>query len=71
MDVIHQAFINVAEAGTEAAAATGVLLGGSSGHYTPQPTLILDASRPFLYFLRDQPTGAITFMGRVMNPSGT
>jgi serpin B len=70
LDVIHKAFISVAEAGTEAAAATGVVMaGGTSGHATPTPALILDASRPFLYFLRDQPTGTIVFMGRVMDPS--
>ena len=68
-DVIHQAFISVAEAGTEAAAATGVVAAGGTTGHSPTPAVILDASRPFLYFLRDQPTGAIVFMGRVMDPS--
>jgi serpin B len=63
--VIHKAFINVAEKGTEAAAATAVVMVGSAA-----PTgLEFDATRPFLYFLRDQPTGAILFMGRVLDPS--
>jgi len=31
--------------------------------------LLVDATRPFLYFLYDQPTGAILFMGRVQDPS--
>jgi serpin B len=64
-DVLHKAFIDVAEIGTEAAAATGVGL-----VTTGMPEgLWVDATRPFLYFLRDQPTGAILFMGRVLDPS--
>jgi serpin B len=64
-DVVHKAFIDVAEKGTEAAAATGVVMAGSAA-----PTgLLINANRPFLYFLRDQPTGAILFMGRVLDPS--
>ena len=64
-DVIHRAFIDVAEKGTEAAAATTVLVPTAS---VPPPPLLM-ADRPFLYFLRDQPTGAILFMGRVLDPS--
>ena len=64
-DVVHRAFIDVAEMGTEAAAATGVGLVTTG---TP-PGLWVDVTRPFLYFLRDQPTGAILFMGRVLDPS--
>ena len=64
-EVVHKAFIDVAEKGTEAAAATGVIMAGSAA-----PTgLLINANRPFLYFLRDQPTGAILFMGRVLDPS--
>jgi serpin B len=67
-NVIHKAFIDVAEKGTEAAAATAVVtklgLAAPSG-------LSLQADRPFLFFLRDQPTGAILFMGRVLDPSET
>ena len=65
--VIHKAFINVAEKGTEAAAATAVI--GNTASLPPAPQLFLTADRPFLYFLRDQRTGAILFMGRVMDPS--
>lgn len=62
-DVLHKAFIAVGEKGTEAAAATGVAVGGGV------PTLSLTANRPFFYVLRDEPTGAILFMGRVMDPT--
>jgi serpin B len=64
-DVLHKAFINVAEKGTEAAAATAVVLSAGA-----EPMgLEIHIDRPFLYFLRDQPTGAILFMGRVVDPS--
>ena len=66
-DVFHKAFIDVAEKGTEAAAATGVVMKTVS--LPPPPDLVVNANRPFLYFLRDQPTGAILFMGRVLDPS--
>jgi len=63
--VQHKAFIDVAEKGTEAAAATAVSMGTTS---MPMG-LRIAADRPFLYFLRDQPTGAILFMGRVLDPT--
>jgi serpin B len=62
-DVLHKAFIAVGETGTEAAAATGVPMGGG------RPPISLVADRPFFYFLRDEPTGAILFMGRVVDPT--
>jgi serpin B len=65
-NVFHDAFINVAEKGTEAAAATAVVVGAGSA--APMG-LVVDATRPFIYFLYDQPTGAILFMGRVQDPS--
>ena len=59
--VIHQAFVSVNEAGTEAAAATAVVVGRTSA---PEPaTIALD--RPFLFFIVDHPTGEILFLGRV------
>jgi serpin B len=64
-DVVHKALINVGEKGTDAAAATAVVVGTTG----VPPGLRVDATRPFLYFVRDQPTGAILFMGRVLDPS--
>ncbi|WP_434046039.1 MULTISPECIES: serpin family protein [Sorangium] len=64
-DVLHKAFISVNEAGTEAAAATAVVIGETSA---PEPATIR-FDRPFLFFIRDTATGAILFVGRVMEPS--
>ncbi|HYJ40295.1 MAG TPA: serpin family protein [Steroidobacteraceae bacterium] len=61
--VIHQAIINVDESGTTASAATGVSVGVTS----LPPTLVVN--RPFLFFVRHNPTGAILFQGRVVDPS--
>jgi len=60
-DVIHKAFIGVDEKGTEAAAATAVITDGGAIP-TPPKALVLD--RPFLFCIRDYPTGAILFGGR-------
>jgi len=65
-DVLHKAFVGVDEAGTEAAAATAVVVGETS---SPMPaTLALD--RPFMFLIRDIETGTILFLGRVLNPAG-
>jgi len=61
-DVHHKAFISVDEAGTEAAAATAVVIGPVS---LPQEFRI---DRPFLFLIRDVQTGAILFLGRVLSP---
>jgi len=65
-DVIHQANISVDEKGTEAAAATAVVMAGSAA---PAQRVTLRVDRPFLFALRDVPTGAILFLGRVVDPS--
>ena len=67
--VIHKAFIEVTEDGTEAAAATAALMKyGSSGHCPPPPPakqFIVD--HPFMFYLRDRTTGMLVFQGRVVN----
>ncbi len=65
-NVIHEAFIAVDEAGTEAAAATAVIIGTTS---MATDIVALDIDRPFLFFLQDRTTGAILFLGRVVDPS--
>jgi serpin B len=64
--VIHQANIDVDEKGTEAAAATAVVMRASGA---PGEPVTLRVDRPFLFALRDVPTGTILFLGRVADPS--
>lgn len=64
-NVIHKAYVAVDEKGTEAAAATAVIMEGA-GALMPENLLVID--RPFLFFIRDAETGQILFIGRVLNP---
>jgi serpin B len=64
-DVVHQGFIKVDEEGTEAAAATAIVVGATS--LPPSATLILD--RPFLFLIQQESTGEILFAGVVANPA--
>ena len=63
--VVHQAYINVSEEGTEAAAATAVVIRFTSA---PIPTTF-KADHPFMFFIREKVTGSILFSGRVVNMS--
>lgn len=65
-DVLHKAFVSVDEAGTEAAAATAVIV-GTTGWPAQQAQVTID--RPFLFLIRDIATGSIVFVGRVLNPA--
>jgi serpin B len=65
--VIHQAFIAVNEKGTEAAAATVVVMTLGAMMNPPQPK-IFNADHPFIFLIKDNPTGSILFMGKIMNP---
>jgi len=64
-DVFHKGFVAVNEAGTEAAAATGVVVGITA---TPGRAELV-VNRPFFFLIRDNPTGSILFLGRVLNPT--
>ena len=66
-DVIHKAFVSVDEEGTEAAAATGVIVGTISIPPNPIPVAI---DKPFIFLIRDIKTGEILFVGRVLDPTG-
>lgn len=64
-NVIHQAFVEVNEEGTEAAAATGVVMGITSvGPRIP----IFRADHPFIFIIQERETGNILFLGRVSDP---
>ena len=64
------AFVDVNEEGTEAAAATGVVVGATSVAPIVEPPKVFRADHPFLFFIRHNPTGSVLFMGRVDNPKG-
>ncbi len=66
--VLHRAFVDVNEEGTEATAATGFgYMGG--GELTEGPPKQFNADHPFLFVIRETYTGTILFVGRVMNPA--
>jgi len=65
--IVHQANITVDEKGTEAAAATAVVMVPTAAPSEPPVTLEID--HPFLFAVRDVPTGAVLFLGRVTDPS--
>jgi len=65
-EVIHKAFIEVNETGTEAAAATAVIMILKSA--LNEQTIRFIANHPFIYFITDKTTGSIIFMGRLVNP---
>lgn len=67
-DVVHKAFVKVDEAGTEAAAATAVIVGTTS---LPPPPVPFDIDRPFVYIIRDLQTETILFIGRMTDPTKT
>jgi serpin B len=64
--VVHQANISVDEKGTEASAATAVVIAESMA---PAQQVTLHVDRPFIFAVRDTNTGAILFLGRVVDPS--
>ncbi|MEO6954423.1 MAG: serpin family protein, partial [Polyangia bacterium] len=65
-DVLHKAYIAVDEKGTEAAAATAVVIGTTS---IESNQLSLSFDHPYLYVIRDNATGAVVFMGRISDPT--
>jgi serpin B len=66
--VFHKAFVKVDEKGTEAAAATAVVMTLKSAAM-PRPIPVFKADRPFIFMIRHEKTGMILFMGRVTKPS--
>ena len=65
--VIHQSFVDVDEHGTEAAAATVVGMAAGSA-VRPEPPPVFRADHPFLFFIRENATGSLLFMGRLAEP---
>ncbi len=65
-DAIHKAFVSVDEKGTEAAAVTAIAMVASA---PPSGPVDFTANRPFIFLIQDIKTGAILFVGRVLNPA--
>ena len=66
--VIHKAYVDVNEEGTEAAAATGVVMKAMLAR-RPVPTPVFRADHPFFFLIRDTRSGSILFLGRVIDPT--
>lgn len=64
-DVLHKAFVAVDEKGTEAAAATAIVVGVESA---PVEQISVKIDSPFIFLIRDMETSSILFLGRVLNP---
>ncbi len=65
-EVVHKAFVSVDEAGTEAAAATAVVMPMAM---PPEEPVEVTVNRPFVFLIHDIEAGTILFVGRVINPS--
>jgi len=66
-EVVHKAFVAVDESGTEAAAATAVIMRATA---MPVMPLEVKVDHPFIFLIRDIKTESVIFVGRVMNPAG-
>jgi serpin B len=66
--VVHKAFVDVNEEGTEAAAATGVVM-RMNAVMMPRPTPIFRADHPFIFLIRDNHSGSVLFLGRLVDPT--
>ena len=64
--VVHKAFVDVNEEGTEAAAATGVPLEATS--LRPDTTPVFRADHPFVFLITEKDSGRVLFIGRIVNP---
>lgn len=68
-EVVHQAYIDVAEPGTEAAAATATVITAAARTLMPDPVAEMTVDRPFLFALTELTTGWPLFLGRVTDPA--
>lgn len=67
--VQHKARVAVDEDGTEAAAATGIVMGTAGVYIPPQPPVVMHVDRPFFFAITDTRTGLPLFQGRIANPT--
>jgi len=66
-EVVHKAFVDVSEQGTEAAAATGITMRATAMRM-PEQAVVFRADHPFIFLIRDTRTEVVLFIGRLMNP---
>ena len=66
--VLHKAYVDVNEEGTEAAAATGIVMRSMAMAYEPPP-ITFRVDHPFIFLIRDNRSGGILFMGRLTDPT--
>jgi serpin B len=66
-DVVHKAFVEVDEKGTEAAAATGVIMATRAAPIE-NPPKVFRADHPFLFLIRNRESSAVLFLGRFSEP---
>ena len=65
--VVHKAFVDVAENGTEAAAATGITM-RATAMMRPEQPVVFRADHPFLFLIRDTRSQVVLFIGRLTDP---
>jgi serpin B len=66
-EVVHKAFVDVSERGTEAAAATGITI-RATAMPMPEQAVVFRADHPFIFLIRDTSSDVVMFIGRLMNP---
>jgi serpin B len=68
MDIVHKAFVEVNEEGTEAAAATGVVM-STKAAAGPTPQIpVFRADKPFIYMILHKPSNTLLFLGKLNQP---
>ena len=67
--LIHKAFVEVNEEGTEAAAATAGIMTMKSAAIQPKPITEFKANRPFIFMIQEKSTGLILFLGKIAKPT--
>jgi serpin B len=67
-NVFHKTFVEVDEKGTEAAAATAVVMMRATAHFEEAKPIEVRVDRPFLFAIQHRPSGACLFIGRVVDP---
>ena len=67
MDIVHKAFVEMNEEGTEAAAATGVVMATKAAPSKPVP--VFRADHPFIFMIIHKPSNSVLFLGRLSDPA--